>query len=328
MTSADTLVSIVLPCHQEEEHLASALERLLRQTHDRIEILVVDDASTDRTGEIARAAAERDARVRPLTQEVNAGVAAARERGVGEARGEWIWMVDADDVWPDDAVEVLLAAALSTRADVVVGGAVTVEPGGTTPIGGLRGPVALSGRGAFDALLVGELTGHLWNKLFRRTLFDGIDFTRIRQHSDQAQVAQLLAAADEVAVIPDRVYEYHLRSGSIIRSGAKRADSLAALARVVETTAEGLDPRLTRSPEFSYYQARFNLLSRFKDATSGAHEAGEADRLWRETHGEASLRHLIALAGRRDAKRAVLFALAWGAPALYRRAMDAGRARR
>jgi glycosyltransferase involved in cell wall biosynthesis len=323
-----TLVSVVLPAHQEEAHLAGALERLLRQTHSELEILVVDDASTDGTEAIGRAFAEEHERIHYLRQEENQGVAAARERAVGAATGEWVWLVDADDEWPETAVEVMLAAGERGGADVVVAQARTVEPSGSTPVGSLRGPLALSGRGAFTALLVGELTGHLWNKLFRRELFAGVDFTRIRQHSDQAQVAQLLAAADEVVVVPDTVYEYHLRSGSIIRSGAKRADSLAALARVVERTARDLDPRILDSADYAYYQARFGLLSRFKDATSGAHEAAEADRLWRTARAEAGLRHLLALARRRDAKRSVLLGLALAAPALYRTALSAGNGRR
>lgn len=321
-----TLVSVVLPAHQEEAHLAGALERLLRQTHSELEILVVDDASTDGTAVIGRAFAEQHERIHYLRQEQNQGVAAARERAVGQATGDWVWLVDADDEWPETAVEVMLAAG--TRADVVVAQANTVETSGSTPVGSLRGPLALSGRGAFTALLVGELTGHLWNKLFRRELFAGIDFTRIRQHSDQAQVAQLLAAADEVVVIPDVVYEYHLRSGSIIRSGAKRADSLAALAAVIERTARDLDPRILESQDYAYYQARFWLLSRFKDATSGAHSAEDESRLWQAARGEAGLRHLAALARRRDAKRFALFGLAYAAPALYRVALTAGRGRR
>lgn len=321
-----TRVSVVLPVHQEEAHLAGALEQLLRQTHSELEILVVDDASTDGTASIGRAFAEQHERIHYLRQEENQGVAAARERAVRAATGEWIWMVDADDEWPENAVEIMVAAG--TRADVVVAQARTIEASGATLVGSLRGPLTLSGRGAFTALLVGELTGHLWNKLFRRELFATIDFTRIRQHSDQAQVAQLLAAADEVVVIPSFVYEYHLRSGSIIRSGAKRADSLAALAAVIERTARDLDPRILSSPDYAYYQARFSLLSRFKDATSGAHSAEDESRLWRAARGEARLRHLAALARRRDAKRSALFGLAYAAPALYRVALTAGRGRR
>ncbi|WP_181025673.1 glycosyltransferase family 2 protein [Rathayibacter rathayi] len=323
-----TLVSVVVPAHQEEAHLADVLERLLRQTHAELEILVVDDASTDETATIGRAFAEEHERIRYLRQDENQGVAAARERAVGEASGEWVWLVDADDEWPETAVEVMLAAGESGRADVVVAQAVTVHDTGSTPVGSLRGPLALSGRGAFTALLVGELTGHLWNKLFRRSLFAGIDFTRIRQHSDQAQVAQLLAAATEVVVIPDSVYEYRLRAGSIIRSGSQRADSLAGLAAVIERTARALDPRLLGSQDYAYYRARFSLLSRFKDATSGAHSPDEAKRLWRDAHDEAGLRHLAALVRRRDAKRSVLFGLAVAAPALYRAAMQAGNGRR
>ena len=102
------------------------------------------------------------------------------------------------------------------------------------------------GRRAFELFLTGRISGHLWNKLFRRSLALSIQFWRIQVHSDQAMVAQLLAGARTVTAVPTVVYRYVLRSGSIIRSGRKRSESLLAVGAVVETAARSFGVRCSR----------------------------------------------------------------------------------
>jgi hypothetical protein len=91
-------VSVVIPVHNGEKYLAQAIESVLAQTFRDFELLIVDDGSTDRSAEIIRTYLGRDPRVRCLTQE-NRGVAAAGNRGLQEARTEWVARLDADDVF-------------------------------------------------------------------------------------------------------------------------------------------------------------------------------------------------------------------------------------
>ena len=101
------LVSVIVPAYNAGPFLAATLESVLDQTHRAFEVLVVDDGSTDETATIAAAYAVRDSRIRPLTQ-ANAGVAAARNRGIAEARGEFIAPIDADDIWFPEFLEQVL----------------------------------------------------------------------------------------------------------------------------------------------------------------------------------------------------------------------------
>ena len=101
-------VSVVIPVHNGERYLAQAVESVLAQTHRDLELLIVDDGSTDATAAIIRRYAARDRRVRVLTQE-NLGVAAAGNRGLTEARGEWVARLDADDVFLPEKLERQLA---------------------------------------------------------------------------------------------------------------------------------------------------------------------------------------------------------------------------
>ncbi len=93
------LVSVVIPAFDEEAFLGEALESALAQTYAPVEVIVVDDGSTDRTGEVARALGVR------VLRQANAGPAAARNAGLEAARGEYWTMFDADDVMLPDALE-------------------------------------------------------------------------------------------------------------------------------------------------------------------------------------------------------------------------------
>jgi cellulose synthase/poly-beta-1,6-N-acetylglucosamine synthase-like glycosyltransferase len=91
------LLSIVVPCYQVEDFLDECLVSLRFQHYREVEIIVVDDGSPDRSGEIARRHARRDLRVRVVTRE-NGGLSAARNTGIEHARGEFLTFVDSDDV--------------------------------------------------------------------------------------------------------------------------------------------------------------------------------------------------------------------------------------
>ncbi|PJJ71856.1 glycosyltransferase involved in cell wall biosynthesis [Diaminobutyricimonas aerilata] len=322
-------VSVVLPVYNGAEYLDDAVRRLARQEGARIEIVVVDDGSGDDTERIGRALAAAGL-VRYFRQPQNAGVAAARERAVREATGEYVWFVDADDRWADDAVATLLGEARRSGADVVVAGAHYVFPDGKDdkPVGSPRLNGPLTAEAAFRAFLRGELTGHLWNKLFRRERALDIIYTRARVHSDQAMVAQLLASAVRgVSVIPDLVYSYLLREGSIIRSGTRRAESLVLVGDAVRDAAGALDPAILASTDYEYYVQRFIVLSALKDATSQSYDDAAARALARQIRRRISLRGLRAVAARRDPKRLALLGAGRFAPPLYRFAMSRGRAR-
>lgn len=97
MTSP-ALVSVVIPAYNAERYLAAAIHSVLAQSHADLELVVVDDGSADGTASVAAAAAADDQRVRVLTQP-NAGVGAARNRGLAATAGEWVGFLDADDIW-------------------------------------------------------------------------------------------------------------------------------------------------------------------------------------------------------------------------------------
>lgn len=157
--SGDRLVSVVIPTLNRATLLEAALDALLAQTHRELEVLVVDDGSTDRTSEIVAAAARRDSRVRGLRHDVSRGASAARNKGAGESQGSYLLFEDDDCRGAPNRIEGLLAALESspeagyaycwmrTRADT--GESVLKGTQGPWSIGT---PYALVRRAAFEAV--------------------------------------------------------------------------------------------------------------------------------------------------------------------------------
>ena len=114
------LVSIVVPMYNVEAYIHECLESLLRQTHRRLEVLVVDDGSPDGSAAIAARMARKDRRIKIISQE-NGGLGAARNTGVANAHGGLLMFVDSDDVLPPTAVETLVKTQTKTKSDFVIG---------------------------------------------------------------------------------------------------------------------------------------------------------------------------------------------------------------
>lgn len=112
------LVSIIIPIYNLEDYIENCLNSVVNQTYRELEILCIDDGSTDKSAEKIKAFAERDSRVKYLYQE-NAGVSAARNKGLDEATGEYVMFVDGDDYIHFQAVEILLKEITQSGYDMV-----------------------------------------------------------------------------------------------------------------------------------------------------------------------------------------------------------------
>ena len=121
------LVSVIIPVFNYERYLAEAVESALNQTHRALEVIVVDDGSTDRSGEVAKSFAGRGVRYRLQQQ---AGIGPARNTGVAMAQGEYFAFLDADDRWPLNKTELQLRAfAADPGLDMAFGQAVQLHDG-------------------------------------------------------------------------------------------------------------------------------------------------------------------------------------------------------
>lgn len=132
MSAATGLISVILPVCNGDEHLRAALDSVQSQTHRALEILAVDDGSTDGSGRILRDRAAADPRVRVFTQ-TNHGVSVARNRALTAARGEWVVFLDADDMFVDPRLFEMLVLAGGQGIDILDFATTSTEPRDSRP---------------------------------------------------------------------------------------------------------------------------------------------------------------------------------------------------
>lgn len=114
------VVSVVIPCHDVEDYVVDCVLSALRQTYGGLEVIAVEDGSNDTTGQLLDDLEGTDDRVQVVRQ-ANSGLGAARNAGVADASGEYLFFLDGDDVLPDDAIERMMEAATHSGSDMVSG---------------------------------------------------------------------------------------------------------------------------------------------------------------------------------------------------------------
>src|SRR4051794_16930176 len=182
------LLSIVVPCYQVEDFLDECLVSLRFQAYREVEIIVVDDGSPDRSGEIARHHARRDLRVRVVTRE-NGGLSAARNTGIDHARGEFLTFVDSDDVVTPVAYTSAIDALQESGSDFVVSCYDRLENKKRVPAGTwIRSAHAERRLGVdLDSFPDAMVNAVAWSKTYRRTFWDtaGLRFPEGKIYEDQ-----------------------------------------------------------------------------------------------------------------------------------------------
>ena len=217
------LISIIVPIYNTEEYLLRCVNSLRTQVYSRLEIILVDDGSTDGSGELCDRLASEDARIRVLHKE-NGGSSSARNLGISVAKGEYIGFVDSDDFIEPDMYERLLKNAWTYGAEVSHCGVQMVFPDGRVHFFYNTGKLEKQDRmTALRELLSGKrIEPGLWNKLFHRELFerllnDGIMPADIRINEDLLMNFYLFSAAEQTVYEDWCPYHYIVRQTSASR---------------------------------------------------------------------------------------------------------------
>ncbi len=238
------LLSIVVPCYQVEDFLDECLISLRFQLYREIEVIVVDDGSPDRSGEIARRHARRDLRVRVVTRE-NGGLSAARNTGVEHARGEFLTFVDSDDVVSLEAYSTAIDALRESGSDFVVSCYDRLENKKHVPAGTwIRAAHARKRLGVdLDSFPEAMVNAVAWSKTYRREFWDraGLRFPEGRIYEDQPVSAAAFAQARAFDVVPDISVSWRIRNDrSSISQSAWSTRNLEAHNDAVAASFEAL----------------------------------------------------------------------------------------
>lgn len=218
------LVSIIIPAFNCADTIENCLTSVLGQTYRKLDVVVVDDGSIDKTAEVVEFIARQDQRVRLFCKE-NGGVSSARNLGLDNARGKYVAFVDADDMIEPEMVEKLLAACIETDSDVACCGFLREKDGRWMPEHPLPDDRIVLNRREF---LLGVISGckgnhliggYLCNKLFASSLLQ-----RVRLESGRAVCEDLLAvleagqSVNRACCVREALYRYSKTQGSATRS--------------------------------------------------------------------------------------------------------------
>ena len=265
-----------MPVYNVEGFLDQCIESIVAQSYPHLEILVVDDGSTDGSGDKCDRWAERDRRIR-VTHQPNGGLSAARNTALDIMGGQWVIMVDSDDVLHPDAVSTLLHAAQGHHADIAVGNYVTMGEHDAP-----RWPHQAARPDQADTFTQQEallavfyqrgLTHSAWGRIYRAALFDGIRYPVGQLYEDLAIIYPLLKKCTRVVKTSQVVYGYRQRHNSILYTfSPKRADVLTICEGLEASTLQH-DRQYTRAVRSRLLSAYFNILLLSSQDVNGGHD--------------------------------------------------------
>ena len=206
-------ISVIVPCYNAERYLSVCLESLRAQKEPQIEIILIDDGSSDTTGAMLDAYAVDDPRARVI-HTPNGGVSAARNRGIDMARGRYIAFVDADDALEENSLSALHQAAVRSGAEIISANHTIFDveknariPVETEPV--VQQPMEI----VKEIIHMHRIYNNIWNKLYDRSLFEGVRLDeRVRIGEDVLLNMRLYLRARRVHHLSQRTYVYRVHS--------------------------------------------------------------------------------------------------------------------
>lgn len=227
------LVSIIMPCFNASGTVERAIASVLNQSFKDFELIVVDDASTDNTADIVASVVARsgDARIKPMSMKVNSGPSGVRNAALDEARGTFVAFLDSDDEYLPAFLQHHVSV-LTDDIDISVGGHLVVRPDGTETPRHSAFIGQCTGLEAMRAAMLDNILPFAWDKVYRRSLFDGISFPEGSTRFEDMTINILLdsrARALSSSTIP--LNRYYISADSLTWGRIpSRSDSDLALA--------------------------------------------------------------------------------------------------
>lgn len=212
------MISVVIPIYNVAQYLSQCVDSVLAQSYRDLEIILVDDGSTDECPKICDDYQQKDARIRVIHQE-NGGLSDARNAGMKIARGEWIYFADSDDWLVQDAIQKLYHFAIENHCDVVQGGlyyayqdhllyrqATKVEQ---------RCPVLERDEAMRELIINDRVKNFAWGKLYKADLIRDLPFPVGKYYEDSFWQHLVMDRVARYGIIDEPLYYYRQRNNSI-----------------------------------------------------------------------------------------------------------------
>lgn len=210
------LISVIVPVYNVTEYLKRCVDSIIGQSYEHLEIILVDDGAEDGSGELCDTYAAKDSRIKVIHKK-NGGLSSARNAALDVAEGTYIGFVDSDDYIHSRMFEKLYEACDRTHAQIAVCGHYTEKDTRLLieePM--LDQEEILTRHKALELLIRDqEMRSYAWDKLYHASLFENIRYPDGRNYEDLATTYRLFDKAEQICRIPEYLYYYQIRQGSI-----------------------------------------------------------------------------------------------------------------
>ncbi len=207
-------VSVIIPVYNVEQYLHESLNSVLRQTYEQLEIIIINDGSTDQSGKMCNDFSQSDARIILINQE-NQGLSAARNHGLEIASGEYIFFLDSDDWIETKTIETMVDALENAGADIVWSGINYVYAKETKTVA-YRENCVVDKDTALKLICEDKnIKNFAWGKLYKKSCWEDIRFPVGKYFEDIPTVYKTLEHSQKIAIINHCFYNYRIRDNSI-----------------------------------------------------------------------------------------------------------------
>lgn len=238
------LISVIIPVYNVEEYVEKCINSILDQTCNNLEIIIINDGSTDQSSNICHSLALTDSRIHVIDQE-NAGLSEARNAGLRIAKGAYIAFVDGDDYIDDRMYETLYNRLILDKSDLALCNIRYVDENQRCldeKRYNLKNEVLCEERfwhGYYGQFHIPYVVS--WNKLYKREIFKDIAFDKGKIHEDEFILHKIISQCERISIIKDCHYNYVQRAGSIMSTSynVRRLQAVEACERRLIYFAQG-----------------------------------------------------------------------------------------
>lgn len=213
----EALVSVIIPMYNVEKYIDECIKSVINQTYKNLEIILINDGSTDNSYDICKKYSETDARIILINKE-NGGSASAKNFGLKIAKGDYITFVDSDDFIQNDMIEYMLNKIEKTKADIIQCDFISLYKDSKVISKSGITEETISSQMFLKLFLTEWKNSLFWNKLFKKEVIKGVYFKEGRCIDDEFFTYKCVIKSRSVTLSDKIVYNYRIRKSGVMRS--------------------------------------------------------------------------------------------------------------
>ncbi|WP_285815958.1 glycosyltransferase family 2 protein [Thomasclavelia cocleata] len=219
MTENLELISIIIPVYNVEKYLNRCVASVINQTYSNLEIILVDDGSTDSSYDLCKKLKKEDSRIVVIHKE-NGGLSEARNTGISVSTGNYIFFLDSDDYIKENTIEVLYETIKKDNTDLVLFDFIKILDTGEViqDETNIKSYEIVDSKTLLNRIIYGQYWRYVpaWNKLYKSDIWSDLYFPVGKLHEDEYIIHEVFNRCENVSIIPDKLLYYVQRSGSIM----------------------------------------------------------------------------------------------------------------